>query len=186
MLSLPRKPSLSTLQAPTLSPRDVSPRTRVGYTSSFDGVLNSGESWITRRRTAEAPTKTGNGSGHETTDNQQSKASGILEEEKEDEQRGGSGPQQGESQSFFPSPQLHTEEPHQFDAMNAPTDNLGNVIPTNPFPANGTTNSNRYGNDHMGVGPPPGLVDSAAVEWSYKDPTGQIQGIYLILCVIHR
>ncbi|KAJ7169427.1 hypothetical protein C8R46DRAFT_1264215 [Mycena filopes] len=52
----PRKLSLSSTQVP-LSPRDAalpSPRTRLGHTPTFDGVLNGGESWVARRRASEA------------------------------------------------------------------------------------------------------------------------------------
>lgn len=30
---------------------------------------------------------------------------------------------------------------------------------------------------HPGIGAPPGLGDLASIEWSYKDPTGTIQGL---------
>ncbi|KAF7367313.1 GYF domain-containing protein [Mycena sanguinolenta] len=52
----PRKLSLSSTQGP-MSPRDTalpSPRTRLGHTPTFDGVLNGGESWVARRRASEA------------------------------------------------------------------------------------------------------------------------------------
>ncbi|KAF8973854.1 hypothetical protein BDZ97DRAFT_1777173 [Flammula alnicola] len=177
MLNLPRKPSLSALQAPALSPREASPRTRVGYTPSFDGVLNNGESWVARRRSSEASMKTGNGQGREATDTQQTKTSGIREE-KEDES-GESSRHSGEDQSFFPpsSPYLHTEEPRQYSTVAGGTDATTNGVQAESFPpTNGTTNPSIYGNDRTEVGPPPGLIDLAAVEWSYKDPTGQVQG----------
>ncbi|KAF9473191.1 hypothetical protein BDN70DRAFT_886092 [Pholiota conissans] len=173
VLGLPRKPSLSALQAPAVSPRDVSPRTRVGYTSSFDGVLNSGESWIARRRPVETLVKAGNVASRETVE---IKASEIREEN-EEEQRIGSDAQQENQAYFLSSPHLRTEEPQQYDAAGVAPDNSGSVVPATLVPPNGPPNSNQCANNtHIGVGPPPGLVDLAAVEWSYKDPTGQIQG----------
>lgn len=177
MPALPRKPSLSSLQGPTLSPRDMSPRTRVGYTSNFDGVLNNGDSWTARRRLAEASLKTAAAPGRDSSDNPLNMPSGIREE-KEDEQDPGSQSLQTDSQNFFASssPHLRTEEPQQYETTAGGSDNSNNMPQTGSFGLNGASNPTQFVNDHVGVGPPPGLVDLAAVEWSYKDPTGQIQG----------
>lgn len=178
MPTLPRKPSLSSLQGPTLSPRDMSPRTRVGYTSNFDGVLNNGESWTARRRIAEASLKiAAAASGRDSGDNPLNKPSGIREEQ-EDEQDPGSQSFQTDNQNFFASssPNLHTEEPRQYETAGGGLDNPNSVPQTGSFGLNGASNPTQFVNNHVGVGPPPGLVDLAAVEWSYKDPSGQIQG----------
>jgi PERQ amino acid-rich with GYF domain-containing protein len=41
--------------------------------------------------------------------------------------------------------------------------------------ANGSTVPEPLDN-HASNGPPPGIPDLASVEWSYKDPSGQVQG----------
>ncbi|CAA7259986.1 unnamed protein product [Cyclocybe aegerita] len=169
MLTIPRKPSLSALQGPTLSPREASPRTRVGYTPNFDGVLNSGESWVARRRASEASMKPANGQIREELD-PGAKAGGILEE-KEDESAGISRTHQADGSflSSSSSPQILSAEPQLYVGT------ANNANNPNAFLLNGTSSAHSQPN-HAEVGPPPGLVDLAAVEWSYKDPTGQVQG----------
>ncbi|KAJ3516789.1 hypothetical protein NLJ89_g912 [Agrocybe chaxingu] len=168
LLTIPRKPSLSALQGPALSPREASPRTRVGYTPNFDGVLNSGESWVARRRASEASMKPANGQIREELD--PGAKAGILEE-KEDEPAGISRTHQADG-SFLPSsssPRILSAEPQQY------VGNANNANNRNAFSLNGTTSAYSQPNQAE-AGPPPGLVDLAAVEWSYKDPTGQVQG----------
>lgn len=183
--TLPRKPSLSALQAPLLSPRDMSPRTRVGYTPNFDGVLNNGESWTARRRISESSLKaaaaaTATTPGRDGGDHS-TKALGIREE-KEDEQNNGSRSHHGDNQNVFASssPHLRSEEPQQYEAVGGVLDSSSNGTQTGPFGINGTSNTTLFGNNHANVGPPPGLIDLAAVEWSYKDPSGQVQGTHAV------
>ncbi|KAF5312343.1 hypothetical protein D9619_003116 [Psilocybe cf. subviscida] len=168
MLNLPRKPSLSALQSPGLSsPREASPRTRVGYTN-FDGVLNNADSWAARRRSSEATSKPGTAPIRE---GEIQKASGIQEEKEDSPQTLSS---RGEDQPAFASssPHLQNEQAQQHPAAVGGTA-AGNGIQNNlPQDATSTANAPTLGD----IGPPPGLIDFAAVEWSYKDPTGQIQG----------
>ncbi|KAF8912932.1 hypothetical protein CPB84DRAFT_1759918 [Gymnopilus junonius] len=158
--SVLRKPSLSTLQTPTLSPREP-PRPRVGYTPSFDGVLNSGESWMARRRTSETPTKPGGGP-LQKEDTPRAHLNSHMTED-------------SNTTSSSPS-QIHADE-HRLYAAAAATGTGSTANPSSavPVPANETVNLDRLGSDFKGIGPPPGLIDLAAVEWSYKDPTGQIR-----------
>lgn len=146
-----------------MSPREATPRTKVGYTSSFDGVLNNGDSWAARRRT-EASMKTGNGPGREASEKQQgSRSSGILEE-KEDIKQDGS--------SFFAT---SSPQARQYSAVVGGLDSGTSTNHHDGFTPNGSINSRAFGTE---IGPPPGLIDLAAIEWSYKDPTGQIQGAF--------
>ncbi|KAF8167830.1 hypothetical protein B0H34DRAFT_683221 [Crassisporium funariophilum] len=175
MLVIPRKPSLSTLQTVALSPRDAPARTRVGYTPSFDGVLNSGESWVARRRASEASMKLGNASGRDVIDNlQHTQGSGILEEK---EGKNGSNLQldhEGEGSYFPSSPNVVNERSRHHTPMGVASDKL-NMANNHPH-INKLPSSTVYGQERVEAGPPAGLVDLNAVEWSYKDPTGQIQG----------
>ncbi|KAL1749161.1 hypothetical protein HDZ31DRAFT_28466 [Schizophyllum fasciatum] len=76
----PRKLSLTGTQAPMLSPRDPSlqsPRTRMPYSPNFDGVLNGGGSWLSRRR-SEAPD-----TGHAPRDVEPDDKAQVIAEEDE-------------------------------------------------------------------------------------------------------
>lgn len=146
-----------------MSPREASPRTKVGYTPSFDGVLNNGDSWVARRRT-EASMKTGNTPGREASEKQQGpRSSGILEEREDIKQ---------EDSSFFTT---SSPQARQYSAVVGGLDSGTSTNHHDGFTPNGSINSRAYGAD---IGPPPGLIDLAAIEWSYKDPTGQIQGAF--------
>lgn len=155
-----------------MSPREA-PRTRVGYIPGFDGVLNNGDSWVARKRTSEASAKIGSGSFRDPGDTHDVLASGIREE-KEDDNRTNFQSQPVQDQNFFSasSAQGHSEE----NSLHVSHNESGSQTPPNTFPLNGTDNVDPFGNNRSDVGPPPGLFDLAAVEWSYKDPTGQIQG----------
>jgi len=155
------------------SSRDaVSPRTRVGYTPSFDGVLNQGESWISRRRTSEASTK-GALSSRESPGEQGIKGDGIREEREED---AAFVPQlfNGSDKSLFPSsPQNVPAEVPSFQGssglVNDAVDSRNN---SSTAPGLSAT---EYRHDGLDIS---GVPDLTAVEWSYKDPTGQVQGKY--------
>jgi len=153
-----------------MSPREASPRIRVGYTPNFDGVLNNGESWVARRRSSEASMKAGNGLGREPFDNQQSSRSSSILEEKEDGSISMS-QHSGEDSPFFAtsSPQAQSVEPRQNSEV---VSSMDSVTSTDGFAPDGSIPF------EADVGPPPGLIDLAAVEWSYKDPTGQVQGAF--------
>jgi PERQ amino acid-rich with GYF domain-containing protein len=167
-LTVSRNPSLPTLQTPVISSRETA-RPRVGYTPSFDGVLNNGESWVARRRASEASLKLGNTLGRDVVD--ASKVSGIHEERED-----GSGHKlevtiEDQSPYLSSSPHVLSEEPHQFLLA---TDVHEPLTQGSQLPRKESPSATLY--VHERTSPPPGLLDLLAIEWSYKDPTGQIQG----------
>lgn len=171
--AIPRKQSLSSLQAPAMSPREVgvpSPRTRVGYTPSFDGVLNGGDSWVARRRASEASQKPGGGHGGE---NDFSEKTERIKEEKEEE-NDSAGPLRNSSSGALDNGAPSSNEFGGFHIAKGVGDLAGGIgqlsLNTNiSSPVDNIQN-------HSAIGAPPGLIDLASVEWSYKDPTGTIQG----------
>ena len=162
-LAASRNPSLPTLQNPTVSSRETA-RLRMGFTPSFDGVLNNGESWIARRRASEASLKSGNTLGCDVDSQETSKTSGIREE-REDVGQQLEATIEDQSSYLSSSPHLLSEEPHQLL--------LATDVPGCQLPRKESPSATLYAHEHT---PPPGLLDLLAVEWSYKDPTGQIQG----------
>ncbi|KAF8807684.1 hypothetical protein BYT27DRAFT_7189775 [Phlegmacium glaucopus] len=173
-LAISRNPSLSTLQNPTLSSRETASRPRVGYTPSFDGVLNNGESWVARRRASEASLKSGNAPGHDVIDGQQAPKAFGIQEEKEDDSGQKLEVNIADQSPYLSSPHLLSED-HQFviatDAHDPFKLPQGSRLHRNESPS-----STLYVHERVEVPPPPGCPDLLAVEWSYKDPTGQIQG----------
>ena len=159
------------------SPRDAalpSPRTRIGGTPGFEGVL--GESWSSRRR-GDSLSKPGVDAPprreREPTDpGRDSKGSDIKEEDEDTarltEQNGGVGTDTKVARADAPST-------NGVEARNL-TDNIHSVN-------NGVANLNLTTNsDATGGVPskPPGLTDLANVEWSYLDPQGNIQGKHVV------
>ncbi|KAJ7139677.1 hypothetical protein C8R44DRAFT_309565 [Mycena epipterygia] len=154
--SVPRKLSLSSAQAP-LSPRDAalpSPRTRIGHTPTFDGVLNGGESWVARRRASEAKSV---GSARDP-DHHEGRGPEIREEDEDASLDSGSNA-------------IHPEIPQTASPSHDPP-KAGEEASYSPHVQNGS--------DLVGTtapnGPPPGIRDLASVQWSYLDPQGQLQG----------
>ncbi|KAJ7655269.1 hypothetical protein DFH06DRAFT_496661 [Mycena polygramma] len=158
---LPRKLSLSSTQTP-LSPRDAalpSPRTRLGHTPTFDGVLNGGESWVSRRRASEAKA-VGNAS-------RDAEARGPeIREEDEDPN-----PNSGGKSVPHEIPQA-TASPSPDPPPPAPQPKTGDRVSQSPQVQNGSG----LGGSVVPNGPPPGILDLASVQWSYLDPQGQLQG----------
>ncbi|KAJ7456540.1 hypothetical protein FB451DRAFT_1276327 [Mycena latifolia] len=160
--TVPRKLSLSSAQAP-LSPRDAglpSPRTRLGHTPTFDGVLNGGESWVARRRASEAKSI-----GNASRDPDHHEGRGLEIREEDEDASVNSGPNE-----IPPDP----PQPKASPSHDVPTaqSKAGDGVSHTPHIQNGsdlaaTTVSN---------GPPPGIQDLASVQWSYLDPQGQLQG----------
>lgn len=144
----------------------------MGYTPSFDGVLNNGESWVARRRTSEASLKSGNALGRDVqvVDSQQgSKASGIQEEREDSSCQKPKSTIEDHSPYLSSSPHILSDEPQFLHAVDVHEPFAqGRQLPRRESPS-GTL----YAYERT---PPPGLLDLLAVEWSYKDPTGQIQG----------
>jgi PERQ amino acid-rich with GYF domain-containing protein len=159
-----------------MSPRDAampSPRTRVGYTPNFDGVLNNGDSWVARRRASEASLKSGAGTSRDPGDQPQDGKAPEIREEEEDinlEPRR----ENGEVKSAVPEPDI-------VSGGNSQTVNDGAVFQDNPNLGAAMSQSSHTYNQPIqeplsGTRPPPGIPDLPNIEWSYKDPSGQIQG----------
>ena len=166
-MAVSRNPSLSTVQSPAIS---STARPRVGYTPSFDGILNNGESWVARRRASEASLRSGNTLGRDAVDSQQcSKASGIQEEREDSSSQNPKSTIEDHSPYLSSSPHVLPEEPQYLLA----TDVHEPFAQGSQFPRKESPSATLYAHEHT---PPPGLLDLLAVEWSYKDPTGQIQG----------
>lgn len=170
-LPIARKPSISALPSPggMHSPRDtVPPRTRVGYTPNFDGVLNNGESWVARRRASEASMKAAARDGQ--TLEQAPVPLGIREEKEEDP----------------PVVAQHVNgDGHSSLSSSSPNFNgsaLGGVVVSKGVIQMGAEHnlsglgSSGNQNERSNIVPPPGLLDPSTIQWSYKDPTGQTQG----------
>lgn len=174
-LAVSRNPSLSTLQNPAISSRETASRPRMGYTPSFDGVLNNGESWVARRRTSEASLKSGNAPGRDVDGPQTAKAFGIQEEKEDESGQRLEANIEDQSPYLSSSPHLLSEVPRQF--VNATDAHDPFKLPQcSRLPRNESPPSTLYIHERIEAPPPPGLPDLLAVEWSYKDPSGQIQG----------
>ena len=166
-MTVSRNPSLSAQQNPAIS---STARPRVGYTPSFDGVLNNGESWVARRRTSEASLKSGITLGRDVVDSQQgSKASGIQEEREDSSGQKPKTTIEDHSPYLSSSPHILSDEPQFLHA----TDVHEPFAQSRQLPRRESPSATLYAHERT---PPPGLLDLLAVEWSYKDPTGQIQG----------
>ncbi|KAF9072776.1 hypothetical protein BDP27DRAFT_388353 [Rhodocollybia butyracea] len=156
----PRKLSL-TGQAPLLSPRETgmpSPRGRLGHTPSFDGVLNGGESWMARRRASEVSKNAPRDPGEDPKE--------IREEDEENNLDSQSRP--GAMGSLASG--IAMQKPDSIES------GLAQIALDAPPSAAVPSLTNSPASTSASIGPPPGIVDLASVEWSYLDPQGQIQG----------
>jgi len=165
-----------------MTPRDAalsSPRARVGYTPSFDGVFNSGESWVARRRASEASLKSGVGSSREHGDQLDNKTSEIREEEEN------SGRQPQNDGQVEDTVNVNQPDPSSFSALPQSSHNESNLLESQIAAVDLSTGVSGLNvpeplNSHPSNGPAPSISDLASVEWSYKDPSGQVQGNILI------
>jgi PERQ amino acid-rich with GYF domain-containing protein len=164
-----------------MTPRDAalpSPRNRVGFSPNFDGVLNGGDSWVARRRASETSLKSGVGTSRDQNDQLDNKALEIREEE--------------EDSSHQHQSSEHVEEKPHLSQLHATSATAPSQSSNNASLRDGQTVAADMAHLSIGVngstvpepmdnltsnGPPPGIPDLASVEWSYKDPSGQIQGI---------
>lgn len=169
-----------------MSPRDTglpSPRTRVGgHTPGFDGVLGGGDSWVARRRASEASLKAGVVSRESSGDHDGKTLE--IPEEAEEEVLNGSGQTKHIPDGSAQNQPLAT-------SGTDPAASNGALPKGSTVPGTGNLDSSMKhlsmnpndsfvpdGNAAAANGPPPGLVDYASVEWSYKDPSGQVQGVF--------
>jgi PERQ amino acid-rich with GYF domain-containing protein len=191
----PRKLSLSSPQVPLGSPRDSglpSPRTRGPLAPGFDGILNSGETRVSRRRTSESGTRLGSGIGLRADDDDELQSTSRLKIDEQEEEQ----PRQPESNDA-PDPRDETvsspnpgdppmnsqgPQPSVVDSTISPSMNgterpasptfhsRTHPVPTESVPAQPLTNSTL-----VTAGSQP-VTNPASVEWLYLDPQGQVQG----------
>lgn len=168
------------------TPRDTgltSPRTRVGLTPGFDGILNSGESWVTRRRASEVKLVGGMGTNRGDGDYpQDGKAIEIREEDEEGAIAAGLRGDQSGSRSgnhaLGNGGGGQSQEVGSRDRNGVAGSGQGQLA-SNPDSLAGdnglsiNTNLQGGGHDAHGATPEP---DPTTITWSYKDPSGQIQG----------
>lgn len=189
-LTIPRKLSLSSAQGPLGSPRDgslPSPRTRGPVAPSFDGILNSGETWVSRRRASESGTRLNSGATRGDGDTEPQSGNRLKIDEVEEEQQRHSesrpdstdkNPPQNSGPSSGESPQGATIPVNDSANSNGPDGSSTFHGVTQP-PAQGSMDSLPA---HSSANPVPVTAASqhvanlASVEWSYLDPQGQVQG----------
>jgi len=147
-----------------------SSRARVAYASGFDGVLNGRDSWVAKRRSLEASQKLGTNLGAKGDDDRTEGIKEEIEEEIEEENSGSRFVQSSLSEMHDNSPFLSNGVDGLQIDVGSPAGGVGQLsLNTN------TSNPVDSVQNHSSFGAPPGLVN---VEWSYKDPTGTIQGEY--------
>lgn len=169
-LTIPRKLSLSNMQGPLASPRDgalPSPRTRVGLTPGFDGVLS--ETWSARRRNAELAKANGQNKNEKDGDGD-GKGPDLKEQEEEALHGSGRAQKNGES-TGGPSSDPHAT--YNGNDTNGMSNRLNGQLEKLSINGPGDTQSPAAANPDQ---PPPGLGDLSTVEWSYVDPQGNVQG----------
>jgi len=165
-ITIPRKQSLSNLPASQASPRDAaaaSPRRGPGYTPTLDGILSSGESWVTRRRASDASLKVSTGAGRDVLGDHSNESKGIeIPEEEED---AGIRVQIPNDATYPAAASGDIESP--IPGSHDPSAEMSNLSINNSSSAVGS---------HGSPSPLTGTIDYARIEWSYKDPSGQVQG----------
>ena len=192
-LTIPRKLSLSSTQGPLGSPRDgslPSPRTRGPVTPSFDGILNSGETWVSRRRASESGTRLNSGATRGGGDSEPQSGNRLKIDEVEEEQQRPSGPRPGStgdnpSQNADPSPGDSTQaatRPANDSTTSSPMSVGGGSTPFHDatqtsaqVPVDGLP-AQPSGNPTPVTATPQHVASPVSVEWSYLDPQGQVQG----------
>ena len=140
----------------------VSPRRGPGYTPTFDGILSSGESWVARRRASEASPKADTGAGRDVLGDHSSDSKGIeIPEEGEDD----AGNRKVQTPDDAAATSGDIESP--LSGGQDPSAEMSNLSINNSSSAAGS-----HGNPF----PLTDTIDYARIEWSYKDPSGQVQG----------
>jgi PERQ amino acid-rich with GYF domain-containing protein len=171
----PRKLSLSGSMSSSSSPRDAlpNPRVRVGFGPNFDGVLNGGDSWVARRKASEGLLKAGvtqvsRGEQGEV-DHQQDNQDGEVKDGEVGRlctERQENVVQQSQGADRLP-------DSRDVDASLAEVSTKTQNLAVEPA-------SNHSVEDSPAsippIGPLPGILDLASVEWSYLDPQGHVQG----------
>ncbi len=195
-LTIPRKLSSSSTQGPLGSSRDSSlpsPRPRGPLTPGFDGILNSGETWVSRRRASESGTRLNSGATPRADgDDEPQPASRLKIDEEEEEQHRHSGSidtpnplRQSTSQDSSPPSGDPPKEPELPDvnAVSSPVN--GTEGPTSSTFHTATHPVEAYGlpvlpstNSIPVTSPSQAVTNPTGIEWSYLDPQGQVQGTH--------
>lgn len=202
-LTIPRKLSLSSTQGPLGSPRDSSlpsPRTRGPLNPGFDGILNSGETWVSRRRASESGNRLNSGptTRAEGDDEPQSASRLKINEEEEEQHRHSESidPPDPLGQGAFSrdlgpptgdSPQ-EPEQTHMHNAVSSPVNGTegptSSTLHTGPHSvaADGQPSTNTV----PATSAPQSATNPTNIEWSYLDPQGLVQGTTSITLIILR
>jgi PERQ amino acid-rich with GYF domain-containing protein len=150
------------------------------FTPSFDGVLNSGDSWVSRRRASEGLQKSavvkGDAGGGEGQ--QDGKEADIKEEEEEE------GRKETDRNPIISdgSSSVHRPEspPQPEPSRSPPSDPPPSKSPEVQVASSGSRKVSSTAETSVGiisaVNTAPPLQDLTSVEWSYLDPQGQVQG----------
>lgn len=179
-LSIPRKLSTTSLQAPLNSPREAplpSPRTRTG--PGFDGVLGASEPWVSRRRGSESRL-TGPGV------REPGGANGNVEIKEEPEEIPKLDPNEKPAAPEQSSAHLGSRQgdpstgnlSQRFQAGHANIPNQS-IDGAGPILTNGSNANMAFTEETTTKRPSPALPDTtdlSSIEWSYLDVQGQIQG----------
>ena len=184
---------MSSTQGPLGSPRDgslPSPRTRGPVTPSFDGILNSGETWVSRRRASESGTRLNSGAtrGDGETEPQSGNRLKIDEVEEEQQRHSGSrldSTSKNASQNSDPSPgdspqgvTMPVNDSATSSPMNDPDGSTtfhGVTQPPAQVPVDGLP-AQSSANPAPVTAASQHVANPASIEWSYLDPQGQVQG----------
>jgi PERQ amino acid-rich with GYF domain-containing protein len=188
-LGTPRKLSVSGLQQPLASPRDAAPpppRTRNG--SGFDGVLGSGEPWNMRRRGSETRPRIGSATRDSGGINGQ--VDEISEMKLENEADGVQGFDRADKPVILDKPSI-TQSPPQRDQQDDEAfqqTEAGHALGRNQLiddngqehllnvPSATMTSAESSTTAQSRVPNVTGTTDLGAIEWSYLDTQGIVQG----------
>jgi PERQ amino acid-rich with GYF domain-containing protein len=157
--------SLSSGQPP-LPSRETglsSPRSRVGFGPSFDGVLNGAEALGARRKVPEGLPKAGATLPAQIDREDSECLDGRDPDIKEEEEERCLGTVQHDD----------LKSPSQPNPSGDASFSLA-TQPINKSPA--ASEIAKAASIDLRSGPPPGIPDLASVEWSYLDPQGEVQG----------
>jgi PERQ amino acid-rich with GYF domain-containing protein len=193
-LTIPRKLSLSSTQGPLGSPRDSglpSPRTRGPHTPGFDGILNSGDTRVSRRRASESGTRLNSGATPRADGDVEPQASSSLkidEEEEEHHRRSESADPLGQGASPQDSstplgdspqePELSNVDNTDSSTANDNEDSTSSALhtATHPVAADGIPVQVQPLTNSVPVTSSQPVTNPAGIEWTYLDPQGQVQG----------
>ena len=182
-LGTPRRLSVSGTQQPLASPRETAPQPPRGRNGlGFDGVLGSGESWNMRRRGSETRPRVG-GSAMRDPGGQ---ADEISEMRLKDGMNGVQGSDRTDKPAILDKVP-RTQSPQQDDGAfkrseaghahgrNQSIDDSGQPHPSNVSSAT-MTSTESTATTQSQVSGVTGTTDLGAIEWSYLDTQGIVQG----------